>query len=120
MGMIENFERMIHEGKDSALLRFGLGQEYLRVGAHPEAVAHLEQAVALDPAYSAAWKLLGKAKLAAGDGPGADRAWQAGVAAAEARGDKQAVKEMQVFLRRLAKSAGQPAGDSAGSGGSDS
>lgn len=113
MGLIESFERMIREGKDSALLRFGLGQEHLRSGAHAEAAVHLERAVALDPAYSAAWKLLGKAKAAAGDESGAREAWHAGLAAAETRGDKQAVREMQVFLRRLDKLAG-PAGGSAG------
>lgn len=105
MGLIESFERMIRDGKDSALLRFGLGQEYLRTGQNAAAIAHLEQAVARDPGYSAAWKLLGKARDAAGDATGAGEAWERGVAAAEARGDKQAAREMQVFLRRLHKRA---------------
>lgn len=103
MGMIENFEGMIRDGKDSALLRFGLGQEYLRAGNAAAAVTHLERAVATDAGYSAAWKMLGKAREAAGDDAGAAKAWERGIAAAEARGDKQAAKEMQVFLRRLHK-----------------
>jgi predicted Zn-dependent protease len=103
MSMIENFERMIREGKASTLLRFGLGQEYLRAGQPGKAVGHLSHAVVLDPAYSAAWKLLGKAHEAAGDDAAAKLAWERGIAAAEARGDKQAAKEMQVFVRRLAK-----------------
>jgi predicted Zn-dependent protease len=110
MGLIENFERMIREGKDSALLRFGLGQEYLQAGARTEAAIHLGRAVELDPGYSAAWKLLGKACEAMDDAAGARRAWERGRAAAEARGDKQAMREMQVFLRRLEKRAteGEP------------
>ncbi|MBL8515903.1 MAG: tetratricopeptide repeat protein [Betaproteobacteria bacterium] len=104
--MIENFERMIREGKDSALLRFGLGQEYLRQGAHEAAAEHFNAAVTLDPAYSAAWKLLGKAREAGGDDAGARAAWSAGLSAAQARGDKQAVREMQVFLKRLEKRVG--------------
>ena len=108
MGMIENFERMIREGKDSALLRFGLGQEYLRQGANDRAITHFNAAVTLDPAYSAAWKLLGKAHEAAADDEGAKAAWAQGMSAAEARGDKQAAREMQVFLRRLEKRAGDP------------
>lgn len=103
MALIENFERMIREGKDSALLRFGLGQEYLRLGEPQAAASNLEKAVVLDPNYSAAWKLLGKAKAAAGDEAGARQAWTQGIAVAEVRSDKQAVREMQVFLRRLGK-----------------
>ena len=63
--------------------------------------------VALDPDYSAAWKLLGKALLAAGRSDEALAAWSDGIAAAERKGDKQAMKEMQVFARRVAKQPGQ-------------
>ncbi len=101
MSMIDQFERMILEGKDSALLRFGLGTEYLRAGLHVDAATHLAAAIKLDPGYSAAWKLLGKACEASGDSRRAGEVWRAGIEAALAKGDKQAAKEMQVFLRRL-------------------
>ena len=65
--------------------------------------------MALDPGYSAAWKLLGKAAAAAGDAAAAIAAYRAGIEAAERKGDKQAVKEMRVFLRRLERAG---AGDS--------
>ena len=58
---IANFERMISAGRDSALLRFSLGNEYLKIGDPSGAAEHLEKAVLLDAGYSAAWKLLGKA-----------------------------------------------------------
>jgi Tfp pilus assembly protein PilF len=103
---LENFERMLASGKDGALLRFGLGNEYLKAGDAARASEHLQRAVALDPAYSAAWKLLGKALLAAGRGDEALQAWRDGIAAAERKGDKQAMKEMQVFARRVAKGRG--------------
>ena len=51
--------------------------------------------------YSAAWKMLGKAHVAAGDIPGASAAFEQGIAVATSRGDVQAGKEMQVFLKRL-------------------
>jgi len=102
-----NFERMLAAGKDGALLRFGLGSEYLKSGDAGSAVQHLQRAVALDPGYSAAWKLLGKALLAAGRSDEALAAWRDGIAAAERKGDKQAMKEMQVFARRVAKQPGQ-------------
>lgn len=107
MSMIERFEAMLAAGKDGALLRFGLGAEYLKAGDTGRAAMHLREALARDPGYSAAWKLLGKA-LEATDRTGAAEAWRRGIEAAQARGDKQAAKEMQVFLRRLERA--DPAG----------
>ena len=105
MDAAQRFEALLAAGKDGALLRFGLGNEYLKAGDATRAAAHLEKAVALDPAYSAAWKLLGKAREQAGRDAEAMDAYRRGIEAAGARGDKQAAKEMAVFLRRLEKRA---------------
>lgn len=104
---IDNLERLLAGGKDGALLRFGLGNAYLNAGDGERAAVHLRRAVAIDPGYSAAWKLLGRALLAAHCDTEALAAWQAGIRTAERRGDKQAMKEMQVFARRLAKQLGR-------------
>lgn len=101
MGMIDNFEKMLAGGKDSALLRFSLGNEYLKNGDAERAAEHLRAATAQDATYSAAWKLLGKTLSALGDSAGAIEVYRKGIAAAEAKGDKQAAKEMTVFLKRL-------------------
>lgn len=101
MSRIDNFERMLEQGQDGALLRFSLGNEYLAADDPGRAAGHLRRAVELDPDYSAAWKALGRALERGGDGAAAAEAYRAGVDAAERRGDKQAAKEMQVFLRRL-------------------
>lgn len=101
--MLEKLEKMLAAGKESALLRFSLGNEHLKRGDAPAAAAHLRRAVELDPAYSAAWKLLGKAWEAAGQADAAARAWTEGIRVAETNGDQQAAKEMGVFLRRLRK-----------------
>jgi len=103
--MLESLEKMLAKGVDNALLRFGLGKGYLDAGDPTRAAEHLQRCVAFDPAYSAAWKLLGKALHAAGDTDGARHAWQSGLEAAQAKGDKQAEKEMTVFLRKLDKNA---------------
>jgi predicted Zn-dependent protease len=100
---LRNFERLLAAGKDGALLRFGLGNEFLKCGNVEAAATHLRRAVALDPGYSAAWKLLGKALSAAQRADEALAAWHEGIAAAQRKGDKQAMREMQVFVRRLAK-----------------
>lgn len=95
------FEALLAAGKDGALLRFGLGSHYLKAGDAARAIEHLRHAVAQDPDYSAAWKLLGRALEAARDSAGAAQAYRSGIAAAEKRGDKQAAREMGVFLRRI-------------------
>ncbi|PSD48984.1 hypothetical protein C7E25_16370 [Stenotrophomonas maltophilia] len=98
---IEALECMLANGKDGALLRFGLGKGWLDAGNPVRAATHLGRCVVLDPQYSAAWKLLGKAWLASGQPLAAREAWQRGLSVAGSKGDQQAHKEMQVFLRRL-------------------
>ena len=102
----QRFEALLASGKDGALLRFSLGMHYLAAGEPARAAVHLRRAVEQDPAYSAAWKLLGKALAESGDTAGAMSAYRDGIAAAEQRGDKQAGKEMAVFLKRLEKAGG--------------
>jgi len=106
MDPVERFEAMLAAGRDSALLRFSLGLQYLKAGDATRAAAHLRSAVSQDADYSAAWKLLGKALAESGAPDEAAVAYRSGIAAAERRGDKQAAKEMTVFLRRLEKAAG--------------
>ena len=103
---LASFERMLAAGRDGALLRFSLGNEYLKAGDAARAAQHLERAVALDARYTAAWKLYGKALAEAGRPADALAAYRAGIAVAQARGDKQAEKEMQVFARRLENAPG--------------
>jgi Tfp pilus assembly protein PilF len=103
--MIERLETMLAQGRDSALLRFGLGSEHLRAGDAAKAAAHLREALVHDPGYSAAWKLLGLA-LRDTDPEAARDAWRRGIATAQSKGDKQAAREMQVFLRRLERAVG--------------
>jgi Flp pilus assembly protein TadD len=98
---LAGFERMLAAGRDGALLRFSLGNEHLKAGDPARAAEHLARAVALDPKYTAAWKLYGKALAAAGRDAEALEAYRTGIAVAQARGDRQAEKEMQVFARRI-------------------
>jgi len=98
---LANFEKMLAAGKDGALLRYSLGNEYLKANEPARAAEHLARAVTQDPRYTAAWKLYGKALSAAGRDAEALAAWREGIAVAVARGDKQAEKEMTVFARRI-------------------
>jgi len=101
--IIANLEKLLGGPRDSALLRYSLGNEWLKTGEPARAAACFREAVNRDPDYSAAWKLLGKALSEAGDIPAALAAYQQGITIAEARGDIQAAKEMTVFARRLEK-----------------
>ena len=101
--VVHNLEALLLQGKDSALLRFSLGSEYLKLRETWVAVYQLRRALEMDPNYSAAWKLLGKALTDAGVLRDALDAYRRGIEVAERRGDKQAAKEMTVFAQRLQK-----------------
>lgn len=100
---IQNFEKMLAQGNDNALLRFSLGNAYLGANEPAKAVPHLQKAVEHDPKYSAAWKLLGKALNESGDPQDALVAYRQGIAVANVKGDIQAAREMTVFARRIEK-----------------
>lgn len=101
--LVTKLTRMLDAGRDNALLRFSLGSEYLKAGKPELAAEHLRAAVKHDPAYSAAWKLLGRALAESGRPADALSAYREGIRVAERRGDKQAAKEMTVFARRIEK-----------------
>ena len=94
---------MLEKGNDSALLRYGLGNAYLSDGDVDRALTHLSAAVALDEKHSSAWKLYGKALGDLDRFDEAIRAFDIGIEVAEANGDRQAAKEMQVFKKRVVK-----------------
>lgn len=98
-----NLERLLASGRDGAMLRYGLGQALLREEQFEAAREHLQEATRQDPSYSAAWKLLGKSLDRLGRGDEAEAAWHRGLEAARERGDLQSIKEIEVFLKRLAR-----------------
>jgi predicted Zn-dependent protease len=100
---IPNLLKLVGTPRDGALLRFSLGNEYLKSADFEHAIAHLEAAVEKDPGYSAAWKLLGRALADSGRTREALSAYRKGVEVAQGKGDLQAAKEMAVFARRLEK-----------------
>lgn len=101
MPTVDSLEAMLAHGQDSALLRFGLGQEYLKRNQSEPAIAHLRAAVEKDPKYSAAWKILGQALAAAGRNDEAIAAYREGIRVADEKGDIQTAREMGVFVKRL-------------------
>jgi predicted negative regulator of RcsB-dependent stress response len=98
---IDSLLKLVGTPRDGAMLRLTLARLLAAQGELEEAESHLEDATAMDGGYTAAWKELGKVRKQKSDPEGAVAAWRQGIAAARARGDKQAEKEMAVFLKRL-------------------
>ena len=101
--MIPQLEKLLGTPRDGALLRYSLGLEHAKAGNHDKAVQYLRDAVARDPQYSAAWKMLGKTLTELQRTEEALEAFTQGIAAAQKKGDRQAEKEMTVFAKRLRK-----------------
>jgi Tfp pilus assembly protein PilF len=108
---IDSLLGLLGQGRDSALLRYSLGTEYLAVADPASAAEQLGRAVSQDPEYSAAWKSLGRALALLGDTDGAADAWRRGIEVSDRRGDVQAAKEMRVFLRRVGRPNQGESGD---------
>jgi len=101
--MLNKLEAMLASGHDNALLRFSLGSEHLKIKQLDPAIEHFRQCLKFDAQYSAAWKLLAQALAEAGQREEAVKVYEDGIRVAEEKGDKQAAKEMGVFLKRLLK-----------------
>jgi uncharacterized protein HemY len=99
-----SLEKMIENGQDSAMLRLTLARLMTQSDHWDKAQEHLKIAVSLDPEYTAAWKEWGKVLVHLQRKEAAQKAWGKGIEVARSNGDKQAEKEMGVFLRRLSKS----------------
>mgnify|MGYP001557708694 CR=1 FL=1 len=102
--LLDSLRALCSGPRDGALLRVALANALVAEGMAAEAIAELRRALEFDPDYSAAWKQLGRLLAESGDVTAAIETYRRGIAAAQKRGDNQAEKEMQVFLRRLEKS----------------
>jgi len=101
--IISSLEKLLGGPRDGPLLRFSLGNEWLKAGDPARAAECLRAAVEHDPSYSAAFKLLGKALTESGQTQAALAAYAQGIVVAEAKGDVQAAKEMRIYSKRLSK-----------------
>ena len=104
--MISQLEKLLGTPRDGALLRYSLGLEHAKAGNAERATEYLRQAVAKDPLYSAAWKMLGRTLSELRRDEEALEAYRQGIEAAKKKGDRQAEKEMTVFARRIEKQLG--------------
>ncbi|MBS7458628.1 tetratricopeptide repeat protein [Coralloluteibacterium stylophorae] len=102
---LEPLQRLLGSARETPLLHMSIALALQQRGRQDEAVAHLRTAVERDPAYAAAWRLLGLLLAEGGDRTAARDAFTHGIAAARTRGDRQLEKELGVRLRRLDRQA---------------
>jgi Tfp pilus assembly protein PilF len=103
MSFTDRLQSLVDAGRDAPHIRVSLAEAAMGQGNAHEAINHLEQALKLDPNYTAAWKAYGRALHMERRDAEARKAYQRGIEVAHAAGDRQAVREMEVFLRRLDK-----------------
>ena len=101
--IIARLQAQLDAGKDSSLLRFGLGSALFNDKCYGDAAMHLRECVQQMPDHSAAWKLLGRSEMALGNEEAAKSAFTRGLVVAREKGDVQVEREIGVFLKKLAR-----------------
>lgn len=91
---------------DDPLTQFLYGSEAAALGFHEEARAAFAAAIRLDPRYTAAYRQLGNALERLGRPDEAAETYRRGVEVAERTRDLQSGKEMEAFLKKLARGRG--------------
>ncbi len=95
------FKEIIRTDPNDPLLYFGLGQEYFSGGKFGDAARAFENAVRLNPNYSAAYRYYGESLEKAGRLKQAEEIYKKGITVAGQQGDLEAGKAMQAFLKRV-------------------
>ncbi|MFT5794099.1 MAG: Tfp pilus assembly protein PilF [Candidatus Pseudothioglobus sp.] len=103
MAITDNLEKMLAAGRDSAMLRFGLGSAYFNQRQFVEATEHLRACIEQDSNYTAAYKLLGRALMKTQQPELAQQIFERGLPVAQAQGDKQTEREINAFLTKLSR-----------------
>jgi Flp pilus assembly protein TadD len=100
---LEQLRQLVAADPADALTRFLLGRELATHGLDEEARPEFQEAVRLDPRYTAAYRQLGNSLERLGCHEEAAVIYRRGVEVAAETGDLQAGKEMQAFLKKMAR-----------------
>jgi len=97
------FRKLLERSPDNPMILYSLGSELFKEGRYDEARDHLSRAIENKPDYSVAYRTLGRAHAELGQTAEARKVFEQGREVAQANGDLQTVKEIDVFVRRLDK-----------------
>ncbi len=103
----EMFRKLLQRDASNPMVLYSLGNELFKEGRHAEARDYLRRAVEQKPDYSVAYRVLGRAHFELGEDAEAREVFERGRRVAEANGDLQTVKEIDVFKRRLERRAAE-------------
>ena len=99
----EMFRKLLQRDETNPMVLYSLGNELFKEGRHAEARDYLKRAVEHKPDYSVAYRMLGRAHFELCEDAEARDVFERGRRVAEANGDLQTVKEIDVFRKRLEK-----------------
>ena len=85
---------MLEKSPNDPFLLYGIGMEHKKIGDWKGAIEYFDKTIAADAGYCYAYFQNGQTFEAAGDLGGARAAYQAGIAAATAKGDAHAREEI--------------------------
>lgn len=100
---LERFKKIAEQYPNDEVARYGLGSLCLQAERYAEAEAEFRAAIAIKPNYTAAYRGLGRALEKQGKTEEAAATYRKGCEVAKETGDLQTKKEMELFLKRLAK-----------------
>jgi Flp pilus assembly protein TadD len=100
---LDQFLELVELSPDDELAHFGLAQEYAKAGRYEEAVASFQRVTQLKPDYMAGYRELGKALMKTGRLDEARSALRKERVLAEGHEDGQAVRGIDVYLKRMEK-----------------
>ena len=95
------FLQVLEIDEEDTIALYGMGDIFFQRKDYQSAINNLEKVIAVDPKYSTAYLLQGKAYEAIGQIDKARSVYQAGIILASKRGDLMPANEMQSRLNQL-------------------
>jgi uncharacterized protein HemY len=95
------FRKLLERAPENPMVLYSLGNELFKEQRYSEAKKYLSRAVRNKPDYSVAYRTLGRVLYELHEDYAARRVFTQGREVADANGDLQTVKEIDVFVRRL-------------------
>jgi uncharacterized protein HemY len=95
------FRKLLERDPENPMVLYSLGNELFKEQRYSEAKTYLSRAVRNKPDYSVAYRTLGRVLYELHEDYEARRVFTQGREVADANGDLQTVKEIDVFVRRL-------------------